>query len=657
MNIKIGKEVCINPEAALRREWLDTNGLGGYASSTVINCHTRKYHGLLVAALQDPPGRYVLLSKVDASISVGRHVFHLSTNKYPGVFFPTGHKYIEYFSYRLFPTIVYRIGEILVEKSVLLLHGENTVLIRYHLRESGRPLVLRLRPLLAYRNIHALARENMELRVKTYFEKNGFKIDPYEGMPPLYCRTNRKSTFHPSPEWFYNVEYMKERRRGYEYQEDLFSPGVLEIPLSEGTEILFAASTKPHHPGTLRRKYREECARREREFHRFDSADPRLQDLKYLSHQFFITRHSGKRFLAAGYHWFGPWGRDTMVSLPGLAFHTGRMEEGVEVLRTFLSLERGGLLPNFISENGEPAYNSADASLWFFWTVQQYLAQGGDTEIVHGDFFPVMSRIIGSVINGTSPMYTLMGNGTVGAGNERTQLTWMDAVVRGVPVTPRHGCAVEINALWYNALMFYIELLRTRGEKVGAKTEDTALRLEKSFPALFWNENAHCLFDVVRGEFRDPSVRPNQILAVSLPYSPLPQDMMKAVMVKVAGELLTPYGIRSLSPADPAFHPRYEGSQEERDAAYHQGTVWPWLVAHFGEGYLKVCESFEAGKRFLESHLDPLLTRFPADFGICSIPEIYNGSPPYKPKGCISQAWSLAELIRLHAILEKGTKP
>ncbi|MFH1944137.1 MAG: amylo-alpha-1,6-glucosidase [Acidobacteriota bacterium] len=656
MNITIGKDVCINTEQALRREWLDTNGLGGYASSTIIDCHTRKYHGLLVASLPGPHERTVLLSKMEASIHLDRQTFRLSTNKYPGVFYPTGHKYIERFEYALYPKTTYRIGDILFEKSLVLVRGRNTVLLRYHFLESTLPVLMRIKPLLAYRDFHALQKENMFIQVKTYFEKNGFKIEPYQGMPPLTCVSSKKTQFYPSPEWYYSVEYHKERRRGYPYQEDLFSPGIFEVTLSQGEDIFFGASVDTISGTSLEKMFNEETDRRSREFENFPDSNAVQKFRKYSAGQFFITRPSGDPSLVAGYHWFGEWGRDTMIALPGLAFCTGRLDEGAAVLRTFAGNIRDGLIPNFLGKNGDHATNSADASLWFFWAVQQYLLYGGDQKAAVVNFLPALRSIIHSVLDGTNPHIRLRGDGMVETGSPDTQLTWMDALVNGAPVTPRHGCAVEINALWFNALRFYSGLCTQSGEEC-TREETVADACAASFPETFWNDRCACLYDVVRGDEKDASIRPNQIFAVSLPHSMLPPNKARAVVSKALEELVTPYGLRTLSPGDSRYESVYEGGPDSRDAAYHQGTVWPWLLGHFTEACLKTSNDPEGTRRFLREKFEPVLEHFPRDFGLHTVPEIYNGSPPYKPKGCISQAWSHGELIRMaHLLEEEGIK-
>lgn len=330
---RISRDDCVNTETATRKEWLDTNGLGGYASSTIINCHTRKYHGLLVAALTEPRGRFVLLSNVEASLIHGDREFSLATNKYPGVYHPTGHQFAEEFEQGLFPSATYRIGDALIKKSVLTVHGSNTVLVCYELLEGRVKPTLRLRPLLAYREIHSLTHENMFLRPKCYPERNGCKIQPYEGMPPLFMGTNRASEFFPGPKWVRNMEYLIERDRGFDYQEDLFCPGMFEVTLQKGKPVIFAASTDPL--GNLERARKKETSRREAAFAACKDRSRHVRWLKYFSDQFLIRNPSGFASVIAGYHWFGEWGRDTMIALPGLTFHAGRREFGEEVLAAY----------------------------------------------------------------------------------------------------------------------------------------------------------------------------------------------------------------------------------------------------------------------------------------------------------------------------------
>jgi predicted glycogen debranching enzyme len=646
----ISRDECVNTETATRKEWLDTNGIGGYASSTIINCHSRKYHGLLVAALSKPRGRFVLLSKVETSLVSDGKEFLLSTNKYPGVYHPTGHQFVDCFDQGLFPAITFRIGDVVIKKTMMMVHGENTVLLHYELLEGKVSPTMRIRPLLAYRGVHTLTRENMFLRPKTFPEKNGCVIEPYEGMPPLHMGTNRLSEFFPGPRWTRNMEYLIERSRGFDYQEDLFCPGMFEVQLHKGKPVIFAASVEPL--GNLERKRKGEQVRRETLFEQSGDRATSVRWLKYFADQFLIRNVSGFASVIAGYHWFGEWGRDTMIALPGLTFHAGRTGFGEEVLAAYAGLERDGLLPNYLDQSSEHlAYNSVDASLWFFWAVQEYLKTKGNRAFVMKKLYPALTHIVAAHLDGRVPLCGLAPDGLLYAGNAQTQLTWMDAQAYGKPVTPRNGAAVEINALWYNALRFFLELATDDDKDLVTRAREAAAKLEGAFIDRFWNADGHCLYDVVNGDRRDPSVRPNQIFAASLPYTLLDVAHMRAVVSKTQAHLLTPYGLRTLSPRDPGYSPFYRGDANARDSAYHQGMVWPWLAGHFGEALLRQAEDKAGARAFLRIYFKPILRSFPDDFGITSIPEIYTGNPPHLPQGCIAQAWSMGEAIRLNKLL------
>jgi predicted glycogen debranching enzyme len=358
--------------------------------------------------------------------------------------------------------------------------------------------------------------------------------------------------------------------------------------------------------------------------------------------------------IVAGYPWFDDWGRDTLISLPGLTFCSGRSDLGVAILKSMGPHERDGLIPNFFGSRPEHnAYNSIDASLWYFWAVQQMLAWTGDAATVRAHFWPVMQRILRQFTAGTVNGIFTAEDGLLHAGDRTTQLTWMDAQAHGVPVTPRHGCAVEINALWYNALCFANHLAHEFGEPLPWPTDRIA-RLKDAFGKRFWMDTENCLADVFNEEGRDASVRPNQIVAVSLPYSPLDNYQRVGVVEKVRKDLLTPYGLRTLSPKDPAYRGRYEGDQETRDASYHQGTVWPWLLGHFGEAYLRVTMDRKQAVRFLMREVAPLLGYSLKGPGLLNVPEIFDGDPPHRANGCVAQAWSTAELIRLFTLCSRG---
>ncbi len=664
MTLSIDERTCQNMRESLRQEWLETNGMGGYASGTITGCHTRKYHGLLVANLAEPAGRYLLLSKFEDSIVTDDQEFALACHRYPGVFHPHGHRYLNAFSLEGCPVFRYRIGDTVIHKSIAMVHGENTVLVRYRVEHNAFPVTLRLKPLLAFRGHHELKHEDGVIRTRTDAVEHGFRIHPYDGLPPLFLQTSRPSTFSPVPDWYRRFEYMVEAERGYDHHEDLFCPGVMEVSLQHGQSVVVSAALTLQ-TGHSEQAWDREMVRRHTT-RQFDHETAKRHGNARLTPLLFPLIQTARRFvirtptpdrrptILAGYPWFDDWGRDTLISLPGLTFCSGNPEVGIAILKSMGPHERNGLIPNFFAANpAHNAYNSVDASLWYFWAVQQMLAWTGDRETVRLHFWPVMQRILEQFMAGTSNDIFMDRNGLLHAGNHATQLTWMDAQAYGKPVTPRHGCAVEINALWYNALCFTAQLARDFEENL-PWPDDLTTRVKTAFSKLFWMESENCLADAFANGILDTSIRPNQILAASLPFSPLDGHQRIGVVERVRKDLLTPFGLRTLSPRDPAYCGRYEGDQEHRDAAYHQGTVWPWLLGHFGEAYLRVTMDRQQAVRFLLKEIQPLLDYSLKGPGLFNVPEIFDGDPPHRPNGCPAQAWSTAELIRLFTLCSRG---
>ncbi len=487
-------------------------------------------------------------------------------------------------------------------------------------------------------------------------------------MPSLYIQSNKKSTFLPSPVWYRNFVYVVEDERGFDCHEDLFQPGVLEVVLAEGESVIVAASTG--ECSRIERMWQIEEARRRicydhasQRAAQLDEAD-RHEDVTTLLYgaRHFLTHQplSGKTSrptIIAGYPWFVDWGRDTLIALPGLTFCRGEAEHGIAVLRSIGRYERNGLLPNFFSEHPDGhAYNSVDCALWYFWAVQQMLNYTDDLQTVKKYIWPVLVKIFEGYAGGTDYGIFMNDEGLLHAGDAMTQLTWMDATVHGKPVTPRHGYAVDINALWYNAICFVDEL----AEKLGKRSyRQTGLieRLHQAFTRAFWMEADAYLGDVVSEGVLHAEVRPNQLLAVSLPFSPLDELQRRGVVERVEKDLLTPFGLRTLSPSNQAYRGRYAGDSVMRDAAYHQGTVWPWWVAHFGEAYLKTAHDRVQARDYLKKNILKPLCGHLHEVGIDSVSEIFDGDPPHRPNGCIAQAWSVAEMIRLYCILNEEGQP
>ncbi|OHE22593.1 MAG: hypothetical protein A2X92_00375 [Syntrophus sp. GWC2_56_31] len=642
------------------REWLESDGQGGYASSTLENCHTRRYHGLMVANLQAPEGRYVLFSKLEDSLLVNGDEYFFTSHRYPGVLFPPAPPILNEFLFDICPRFIYRAGESSLQKSVLLVPERGILLIRYDLAGSPKAGLLRLKPFLAYRGYHSLAHANPYLHSQTEEIANGFSIEPYTGMPPLFIRTSTSSRFVASPLWYKRFEYSQERERGFEWEEDLFLPGIMEVPVEKDSTVILAVSceSSEEDPEVL---WEIEILRRRKEF----SDDEKLADgftgedrelflaLLRAGRQFLIKTPSGRPAIIAGYPWFASWSRDTLISLPGLAFSAGRIGEGVEILTEIGRHEQECLLPNFFSACGAPeAYNTVDSSLLYFRAVQELFRVTDDIGLIHNRFWPVMKRIITRFLAGTRFGIGIDERGLLHAGEGGNALTWMDATVEGVPVTPRHGYAVEINALWYNALAFATDLAGRFDDREGSFAGSLPA-IRRSFRETFWIPELGCLGDVFHNGVLDRSIRPNQIFAVSLPFSPLDPQEQTGVVRTVRDQLLTPCGIRTLSPSDPRYRGCYRGNAQERDSSYHQGTVWPWLLGPFGEAALRIAENQEQEKESLRRHIRFFLKNHLREAGIGSVSEVFDGDPPHRPGGCIAQAWSVAELIRLYLLIRK----
>ncbi len=658
MTPMIPETPCRDPRVSLRHEWLDTNGIGGYASSTILHCNTRKYHGLLVAALSEPAGRFTLLSKFEDTLITRKGDIALSCNQYPGVMHPDGYRHLHEFRLEEGPVSIYQAEGYTLTKSILMVQGENTVLVRYSLTTGKSPVTLRINPLLAFRRHHELKREDAYLRPTPSPVFQGFLIQPYQGLPVLFIQTSRKPAFQTAPDWYRNFEYSAEAERGYDHHEDCFCPGRLEIRLSPGEKVIVSASLTEQ--SDLTGAWEKEMILRKSHAHSAeavalaaggnDFTAPLPALIRSGRHFPIRTPGSGRATIIAGYPWFDDWGRDTLISLPGLTFYSGRPELGAEILKAVAPHERDGLIPNcFAADPAQHAYNSVDASLLYFWAVQQFLDCTGDRAMVRVHLWPVLKRILAKFMAGTRFETYMTSDGLLHAGNRHTQLTWMDATSHGEPVTPRHGFAVDLNALWYNAIRFADEFAGSLGE-TPPWPPDLAARIQKAFRKTFWMRKEGYLGDSCSDGTLDRSIRPNQIFAVSLPFSPLTKAQQKQVVEVVRRELFTPFGLRTLAPSDPAYRGRYEGDQPTRDAAYHQGTVWPWLLGPFGEAVLRVANDKKAAARELAGALRPLLEYSLTGPGLINVPEIFDGDAPQRPNGCTAQAWSSAELIRLFTL-------
>lgn len=664
MKFAFDKPACQNIRKALRKEWLLTNGLGDYASSTIVGCNTRKYHGLLVVNLEKPQGRYVLLSTLEESVTGQGKEFFFSCRKHPSVYFPKGHEYLEFMESSDWPIFRYRIGQLLVQRELVLVRGKSQILARYTVEWDGDdcpPLLLHIKPLLAYRNFHQLSFANPDIKPETRVLPGGFSISPYgDSMPPLYMEVETINSptavrspaeFHEASAWCNKVEYFKEQERGFSYQEDLFQPGVFIIPIQPGSSVLLSAGIKPSD-APLTELWEEETQ------HRLALTKETATLTGHLAREgarYLVTNPTGQLNVIAGYHWFDAWGRDSLIALPGLTFVAGRMHKGETLLKHITATLQNGMIPNMFSMDGNHAMNSVDASLWYVWAVQQMLIWAPEKEeFARQVCWPAIKSIIDAYSSGVHPGIYTDEEGMLHAGSAATQLTWMDAHAHGQPVTPRHGCPVEINALWYNALAF-ADYLATQYDEPKYRCTEKLRDFRARFRFRFWTpRNGGHLGDVWRDGVLDPCVRPNQIFAVSLPYSVLSEDDQVFVVENVRNNLLTPYGLRTLSPHDPQYEGHYEGGPDKRDAAYHQGTVWPWLLGAYGEALLLTSWDRPNAVRGLLGTLKPLFTHHLGDAGLGSISEIFDGNPPFAPDGCIAQAWSVAECYRLLRLLQQA---
>ncbi|MDR2894357.1 MAG: amylo-alpha-1,6-glucosidase [Alistipes sp.] len=656
--LKFDKQSLGNLEYSLRREMLATDRSGGYMSTTIVCCNTRKYHGLVVCPKDSTENDYVMLSSLDETVIQHDQSFNLAIHRFPGTYEPRGHKYITDFDYTPSPTITYRVGGVVLKKELLWIHSKTQLLIRYTLVEATSETRLRLRPFLAFRGKHALSEANMFADGHSYPVRGGVKCRLYNDFPWLYMQVDCDGCdFVAAPDWYYKFEYAEEKARGYPYEEDLLTPGYFEIGIKKGESVIFSAALDQMWSSeTIHSIFENEQARR-------SAKNDFLSCLRHSARQ-FISRREDRTEVIAGWPWFGRWGRDTFIALPGITLTRGDVQSCLDVIDTMTREMRDGLFPNM----GE-AYNSVDAPLWFFWTLQQLEEHVGEERIWadYGgrmkDILAAYRRGIGS--GGSSPdgkLISVHDNGLVWAGGPGLALTWMDAVVEGVPVTSREGYQVEINALWYNAVCWTLELAQKYGDKEFAgEWESMPELIKNSFTETFWSHDRCYLADYVNptetasGPLwedggRNFFVRPNQVIACSVRYKILSEGKQLEVLSTLARHLLTPRGLRTLSPQNPLYKGRYEGTQPERDRAYHQGTVWPWLLEH----YVRARFDLQGGE-FLKTAED-ILAAFEEDldsYGIGSIPEIYDGDPPHTQRGAISQAWSVGAVLRINEMIEK----
>jgi predicted glycogen debranching enzyme len=649
------------------REWLETNALGGYAMSTATGENTRRYHGLLVAAVQPPVGRLVLLSKLEETLILGGRRVDLSTNRFRGAVHPEGFRFLSGFRMEPFPTFTWDVDGIVVEKEVFMPHGENAVCVTWRIVEAGGhvgPIGLDVRPLVAFRDFHALTRENDAIDRKVEIEEGRVRIAPYRDLPALYFAHDGKT--EQAGDWYRSFEYEEEERRGFDFREDLWHPLTLsysfeEIPSSGARarrEATVIASTSPRAAADIHLLRTSEITRREKLTGQI-GADPLLRALARACDQFLVARGAGSTVIA-GYPWFSDWGRDTMIALPGLTLATGRPEIARGILLEFSKHVSEGMLPNRFpdaSGQGEALeYNTVDATLWYFEAARAYVEATRDTGFLRETLYPVLADIVAWHVRGTRYGIRVDDDGLLSSGAEGQQLTWMDARVDGRVITPRRGKPVEIQALWFNALKTMAAFARKLGERDSENGyAERAERCQSSFLRIFPDEpeSGGGLVDCVDGSFRDRSIRPNQLLAVSLHHSMVPEPLACRILAVVEEYLLTPLGFRTLSPRDPAYRGRYEGGPVARDEAYHQGTVWPWLLGAYVAAFLRTHGRGPEALAQARAVLEPLRLFVLGD-GLGQVPEIFDGDAPQFPRGCVAQAWSVSELLRAARLVARA---
>jgi len=645
--LQLDPQTCRHLDLAIQREWLVTNGLGGYASGTVAGVNTRRYHGLLVAALNPPVQRMVLVAALDEWVrSDDGDMQPLSTHEYwDGTVFPQGYRQLEGVELDgMLPVFRWTIAGRTIEKRIWMEQGVSRTVVTYRL-VSGSPLTLQLRPLFAHRDYHQQRHGQGAFDMSETGE--GWIIDA--GGVRSHVEVRSQATVHSQPDWYWRVLHREERERGLDDEEDLFTPGVVEVPLAAGADVAVVLATEPT-PSSW------DAAQSWRDAQQHQDAvvgpgmeDPLARQLALAAEQFRVVRGTDgaapsgqQRTVVAGYHWFTDWGRDTMISLPGLAMRPGTLWEARAVLDTYIHYLDQGLIPNRFPDGGEaPEYNTIDATLWLFQALAAYLRASRDWHFIADRLGP-LEAVIDWHVRGTRHNIQMdPADGLLAGGADGQALTWMDARVQDWVVTPRRGKPVEVNALWYNALRLTGDWCE-RAMRPAGPYRRMAAQAHSSAQERFWFADGGYCYDVVDApEGDDPSLRPNQVIALGLVYPLIEGELARRAFDVVTAKLLTPYGLRTLSPDDPRYLSSYRGDQRARDAAYHMGMVWPWLLGPYLDAHQRLDGERPAARRLLEPFTAHLL-----DAGLGTISEVFEPEPPYRPVGCIAQAWSVGEVLR-----------
>jgi predicted glycogen debranching enzyme len=672
LSISLDGKALSDVDGSLRKEWIVTNGLGGYASSTVLGINTRKYHGLLVAAFHPPRNRRVCVAKLDEELKVGNAFYPAFANEFQGGIYPKGHEFLQEFYLSPFPKYVYNVHNVRFSKTLFMPYRKNATITAYEFFNAGEVDVeVRIFPMITCRHFHSVVnRWRYQPKFSQKISARRVKVNVEKPQATIILEATH-GAYTSAEKWIENVYFREEHSRGESHFDDWYQPGFFRIMVKKDSSEKFAlavvagedesdvekmANELPATIYDVENLYYSELERRERliekfyEEHRGVEAKDWLSWIVYATDMFVVGNvKKAWKSVIAGYHWFEDWGRDTFIALPGLMLVTGRFEDARRTFLTFNQRFRDGLIPNFISDvDSQPAYNAVDATLWFVNAVLQYLKYTGDFEFIYKNLWENLKAMVENFEKGTNPKIRIDVDGLLLHG---PQLTWMDTAINGQPVTPRAGKAVEVQALWYNALKT-LEVLARKFKELNAAEKFVRLaeKARESFNAKFWNPEKGCLFDVVdeRG-FGDASIRPNQIFAFALDFTMLDKAKSHSVVNVVRCELLTSFGLRTLAKGDPRYVGVYRGDRLSRDLAYHNGTVWPWLLGPFIKAYLKTEGYGEYAREYaFRSFLAPLFTTQVFTAGLGAVSEVFDGDQPHNPGGCISQAWSVAEPLRAY---------
>ncbi|WP_282038934.1 glycogen debranching enzyme N-terminal domain-containing protein [Saccharicrinis aurantiacus] len=636
--LSLEKHKLVNLEYSLFKEILRTNRAGSYCSSSIIGCNTRKYHGLLVCPIPHlNMVRHVLLSTLDVTVIQHEKEFNLGLHKYSGNHYePKGHKYVKQFGYDVIPQTIYRVGGVLLSVETILSEKEEQVLLKYTLLEANSDTKLKLKPFFANRSVHELTHANLEANTKFDLIENGIHLKMYDAIPGLNIQVSKSNEFVASPNWYKDIEYIKEQKRGYEYKEDLYVPGYFEFDIKKGESVIVSASTKAFKTSSFKTRFTKEVNKR-------IPRDSFKNDLLNAASQFFVTDKKTTSMIA-GYHWYKKRLRDTLISLPLLTEALQNSDLLLEVSNSAITEVSKQYLDDEINSAPE-----ADTPLWLFWMLQQCWDKKILEDLLskHSDTF---TKIIQAFLDGKFDNIILLDTGLLKNNDSDKPLTWMNSISNQEAVTHRNGICVDVNALWYNALKYVVSLDQYFTDKAFIESVQSIIdKLDTSFVETFWNKADKCLYDVVHNNNMDTSIRPNQIFTTAFEFSPLDKNQKKKVVDTVRRELLTPKGLRTLSPQDGFYEGIIAGPEYLREKQLHQGTVWPWLMSFYAEGYLKLHKTSGI------SHIKNIAQDFKKELGdhcLGTLPEYFDGNPPYKGKGAVSMAWNVAGVLKILKLIE-----